>query len=142
MLAGCQKPAETVSPAALRNQSAPVAAQVDATEARIAGDWRVVAGVGIPVGSKVSIGQGVMAVNGSALPLAQVGPGQFNAGIYITIIPFLQEFLDLGYIFFQFSFVHFISLSVQFWSFPNLLIIPQTKNPTTWQKANPTTVLL
>ncbi|MBO6866128.1 MAG: lipocalin [Thalassococcus sp.] len=80
VLVGCQKPAETVPPAALRNQSAPVAAQVDATEARIAGNWRVVAGVGIPVGSKVSIGQGVMAVNGSALPLAQVGPGQFMAG--------------------------------------------------------------
>jgi apolipoprotein D and lipocalin family protein len=80
VMAGCQKTVETVAPAALRNQSAPVAAQVDATEARISGDWRVVAGVGIPVGSKVSIGQGVMAVNGSTLPLAQVGPGQFNAG--------------------------------------------------------------
>ena len=80
VLGACKKPVEPVVPGGLRDVSAPVAAQVDATPDRLAGSWRVVTGVGIPVGSKVSVAASAFTVNGATMPFAQVGPGQYVVG--------------------------------------------------------------
>jgi len=57
VLAGCATPprAPTV-PIPLRNPTAPVASQIDVTQDRLAGDWIVVQGAGLPPGTRVTIG--------------------------------------------------------------------------------------
>ncbi|ETX29117.1 lipocalin [Roseivivax isoporae LMG 25204] len=80
-LAGCGARGPGPEAAApLRQDGAPVAAQVDADAARLQGDWVVVAGAGVPQGAAVRFLPGAVEIAGTRHPLVETGPGRFSAG--------------------------------------------------------------
>lgn len=62
----------------LRNPTAPVASQADATAARLSGDWVVVQGAGVAPGTGLRFSDAAMTLDGVAIPLAGRGPGRFD----------------------------------------------------------------
>lgn len=64
----------------LRNPTAPIASQVDVTVARMNGDWQVVSGAGIAVGSHLTITDSLILIDGVEQSFAPSGPGRFKLG--------------------------------------------------------------
>lgn len=64
----------------LRNPTAPVASQVDVTAERMKGDWQVVSGAGIGVGSQLKISDNTILIDGIEQSFTQSGPGRFKLG--------------------------------------------------------------
>ncbi|WP_323768944.1 lipocalin family protein [Antarctobacter sp.] len=78
-LAGCAAaPAVTKLP--LRNPTAPVASQTDATLGRLAGDWRIVQAAGIAPGSQLRFGADQAVLAGQAVPMSDQGRGRLLLG--------------------------------------------------------------
>lgn len=75
LVAGCTTAPETTD-LPLRNPTAPVASQTDATLARLAGDWRVVQGAGIAPGARLRFDADQAVVAGQAVPLSDQGRGR------------------------------------------------------------------
>lgn len=64
----------------LRNPTAPVASQVDVTAERMKGDWQVVSGAGIGVGSHLKIRDTAILIDGIEQSFTLSGPGRFMLG--------------------------------------------------------------
>ena len=83
-LAGCTEPAGRAAPAPaeipLRNPTAPIASQTDATAERLGGGWIVVAGAGIRPGARLHLSMGKAVVDGVAMTLEDRGQGRFALG--------------------------------------------------------------
>ncbi|MBN9886584.1 lipocalin [Salipiger abyssi] len=62
----------------LRNPTAPVASQADATAARLAGEWVVVQGAGVAPGTRLRFSERAMSLDGVAMPMATRGAGRFE----------------------------------------------------------------
>ena len=62
----------------MRNPTAPIASQVDASLARLSGDWVVVQGAGLQPGSRLRFGAGTMLLDGVSLRLADKGQGRLD----------------------------------------------------------------
>lgn len=78
-LAACAAPIDMpLAPIPLRNPTAQVASQADASLARLQGNWRIVQGAGVPVGATVEVTQGQIIVAGTPLTLADLGEGRFG----------------------------------------------------------------
>lgn len=76
---GCSEPAIVPElPIPVRNPTAPIASQVDASLARLSGDWVVVQGAGLQPGSRLRFGTGTMALDGVSLPIADKGQGRLD----------------------------------------------------------------
>lgn len=78
-LAGCAAPPPSGG-VPLRNPTAPIASQVDATLARLSGDWRVSQGAGIAPGTKMRIRQNGVWIGPDRLTISQQGQGRFTVG--------------------------------------------------------------
>lgn len=80
-LAACVKaPTLPEVPIPLRNPTAPVASQVDASLSRLRGDWLVVQGAGLVPGSRLVFGDKAVRIGGVALPLQDKGQGRLLLG--------------------------------------------------------------
>ncbi|MHA6344041.1 lipocalin [Roseivivax sp. CAU 1761] len=81
LLAACARNPESPVPspaaAGLRDPAAPVAAQVDAGPERLAGEWRVVQGAGLPPGAALRFAPGRVTIAGTEHALDTLGPGRF-----------------------------------------------------------------
>lgn len=77
-LVGCGKAPVKSVPIPLRNPTAQVGSQADATVQRLQGDWIVVQGAGVAPGSRVSISGNVMTLNGQPMPFTEEGAGRFT----------------------------------------------------------------
>lgn len=64
----------------LRNPTAPVASQADASAGRLSGNWVVVEGGGLAPGTRLQFGNGALVLDGVAIPLTDQGAGRFDAG--------------------------------------------------------------
>ncbi|SMX44865.1 hypothetical protein MAA8898_03079 [Maliponia aquimaris] len=80
LLAGCAAPSLPRAPLPLRNPTAPVASQLDATLARLSGDWVVVQGAGMAPGTALGFGPGSVRIGGAALPASDTGKGRLMLG--------------------------------------------------------------
>lgn len=80
LLAGCAAPPLPHAPLPLRNPTAPIASQLDATLARLSGDWVVVQGAGLAPGTRVSLGPATARIGGAALPVSDTGKGRLTLG--------------------------------------------------------------
>lgn len=81
LLAACAKPATLPEvPIPLRNPTAPVASQVDASLLRLQGDWVVVQGAGLTPGSRLNFGAKAVRIGGVAIPLQDKGQGRLVMG--------------------------------------------------------------
>lgn len=79
LLAACARPASLPpEPVAVRNPTAPVASQANASLARFAGDWVVVEGVGVRPGARLRIDGNVMTIDGRPQPVTDEGTGRFR----------------------------------------------------------------
>lgn len=79
LLAGCATvPDLTKLP--LRNPTAPVASQTDATLARLDGEWRVVQAAGIAPGARLRFGVDQAVLAGQAVSLSDQGRGRLLLG--------------------------------------------------------------
>lgn len=77
-LTACGAPSPTPAPMPLRDPDAPVASQVDAGLTRLEGDWIVVEGNGLRSGARVSVGSGVMSIDGAPFPVTDAGMGRLR----------------------------------------------------------------
>ncbi|KUF11694.1 lipocalin [Pseudoponticoccus marisrubri] len=84
LLAACasapEAPSTVPTTIGLRNPTAPVASQADATLARLAGDWIVLQGGAVAPGTRLRIGPEGLRLNGVTLPLVDEGQGRFRLG--------------------------------------------------------------
>lgn len=83
VLAACSQAPEPVvvhAPGLMRNPTAPVASQVDATAARLAGDWRVIQSSRAMPGVPVAITGDKMKIGAQVIEFASVGQGRFTSG--------------------------------------------------------------
>nr|WP_254899238.1 lipocalin family protein [Thalassococcus arenae] len=64
----------------LRNPTAPIASQADATLARLQGDWVVVQGAGMTSGTRIAVDGGALRMAEVTLPLADSGRGRLTLG--------------------------------------------------------------
>ena len=81
VLAACTAPPGRPVTSGLRDSAAPVASQLDATEARLAGDWVVVQGAGVDPGARIRIAPGRMRIDGAQIgdtALVALGQGRFR----------------------------------------------------------------
>lgn len=78
MLAGCavQTPPPVSVP--LRNPTAPVASQTDATLLRLAGDWRVVSGAGMAPGTRLRFASHTVTIDGKPVDFAMTAAGRMR----------------------------------------------------------------
>ncbi|MBV7393151.1 lipocalin family protein [Mameliella sediminis] len=77
MLAGCAA-APVPRDVPLRNPTAPVASQVDATLTRLTGDWRVVQGAGVAPGSSVNVSSNQVSLAGQVRTVRDDGQGRLS----------------------------------------------------------------
>ncbi|MDA7424207.1 lipocalin family protein [Thalassococcus lentus] len=83
LLCGCMaNEPQPLGPATipLRNPTAPVASQLDASLARLAGTWVVVQGAGLNAGSNLRFDGQSVSVNGAQLALQDKGRGRIVMG--------------------------------------------------------------
>ncbi|MCT4556093.1 MAG: lipocalin family protein [Pelagimonas sp.] len=73
LLTACQHPSME-----LRDQSAPVASQVNVTAARLTGTWYVTSGAGILPGQVLKFTENSLSINGKTTLFKQLGPGRFR----------------------------------------------------------------
>ncbi|MCR8547134.1 lipocalin [Salipiger sp. P9] len=79
LLGACAKvPALPEVTIPLRNPTAPVASQADASAARLRGDWVVVQGAGLAPGTRLRFSDSAMALDGVVLPMTGHGAGRFE----------------------------------------------------------------
>jgi len=78
-LAGCAVTPEPAEPL-LRNPSAPVGSQTDATLARLAGDWVVVEGAGLRPGTPLRFDARQVTLGDAVIPVTALGQGRFALG--------------------------------------------------------------
>lgn len=79
LLAGCTA-APPVGGVPLRNPTAPVGSQVDATLARLSGEWRVVQGAGLAPGARLRFGASQAVLAGEGVPVSDAGRGRLDLG--------------------------------------------------------------
>lgn len=79
LLAGCAT-APNLDSLPLRNPTAPVGSQVDATLTRLAGNWRVVQGAGIAPGTRLSFGASQAVLPQGAVAVSDAGRGRLRLG--------------------------------------------------------------
>lgn len=96
VLAGCMAdapdaPLPTVD-IPLRNPTAPVASQSDASIDRLQGGWVVVAGAGLRPGETVTISDTGMTLRGVTFPMRGLGEGRFD----VAGDPLWVHWLDVG----------------------------------------------
>lgn len=79
LLAGCGSAAPR-APLPLRNPTAPVASQLDASVSRLSGDWLVVQGAGMAPGTAIRLGPTGARIGGASLPVSDTGKGRLTIG--------------------------------------------------------------
>lgn len=91
VLAGCAAPVPPSDIAIpLRNPTAPVASQSNATAKRLAGTWVVVAGAGLDAGTELRFAPGQVRIDGVTLPFADEGQGRFRLGAEVLWVHWLD----------------------------------------------------
>ncbi|MDO6585797.1 lipocalin [Salipiger sp. 1_MG-2023] len=78
LLCACAAPKLPPAPLSLRDESAPIASQVDAALARLSGDWVVIEGAGVRPGARIAVHDGLMRIDGAPMPIADEGMGRFR----------------------------------------------------------------